>query len=58
MRLEKNKDGKLAADEVGTRYQKIVSAADADQDGVATRQEIEASTQKQEAGSGGRPMTR
>lgn len=41
LRLDQNKDGKLTADEVGVRYQPIIARADKDQDGAASREELE-----------------
>jgi len=57
MRLDRNRDGKLATDEVGNRFQQIVTSADTDGDGAATREEIEAHAQQQ-AADGTRPMPR
>jgi N-acetylneuraminic acid mutarotase len=58
MRLDKNRDGALSADEVGERFLPIVEQADANRDGVATRQEIEAYAEQQEAGGSNRPAPR
>lgn len=41
MELDRNKDGKLDKDEVAGRMQGLVTRADADQDGVVTREELE-----------------
>jgi N-acetylneuraminic acid mutarotase len=42
LKLDANKDGKVAADEVSGRFAPIIAKADANQDGVATKEEIEA----------------
>lgn len=67
MRLDANKDGKLSADEVSGRFQRIVQRADADKDGFATREELEKAIQSAQpvvegrggpggpAATGGRP---
>lgn len=49
LRLDKNKDGKLAKDEVGSRFQPIVDKVDADKDGFATKEEIEAYIRQEQA---------
>lgn len=59
MRQDKNGDGELTADEVGPRFQAIVSKADKNQDGVATRAEIEAYIEESaNGGEGGRSGNR
>lgn len=55
LKLDKNKDGKLAKDEVGTRFQTIVEKADIDKDGMATKEEIEAYVKKSRPTPMGRP---
>ena len=40
MQMDKNGDGKLAMDEVGERLQSMITRADADKDGFATREEL------------------
>lgn len=52
MRQDKNGNGELTAEEVGPRFQTIVSKADKNQDGVATRAEIEAYVEESAGGSG------
>lgn len=54
LRLDKNKDGKLAADEVGERFRPIIRRADANKDGFATKEELEAVTKRDEPARGGR----
>lgn len=42
LRLDKDKDGKLTPDEVGARFLPIIKRADRNQDGAASREELEA----------------
>lgn len=55
--FDKNKDGKLSKDEVPERMQGIFARADADKDGLLTREEVVKATASQERrGPGGPPM--
>lgn len=54
MRMDKNKDGQLTADEVGERFRPIIARADENKDGVATREEIEAYVKREQQGGRGR----
>jgi N-acetylneuraminic acid mutarotase len=51
LKLDKNQDGKLSQDEVGERFQRIIARADADKDGFATKEELEAALKARESRS-------
>ena len=56
MSLDKNGDGKLTRDEVPARMQGLFTRADADDDGIITKQELEQLVKKESAGrQGGGP---
>lgn len=58
MRMDKNSDGKLSADEVGERFRRIIERVDADKDGVATKEEIDAHLKSEaDANRPAQPMT-
>lgn len=57
LRLDKNKDGKLTADEVGSRFQPIIGKVDTDQNGIATKDEIESFVRREQAVGQGVPST-
>lgn len=54
MRLAKKKDGSLTKDEVGVRFQPLIARVDENQDGTATRAEIEAFIRNEGASAAGR----
>ncbi|WP_425618967.1 kelch repeat-containing protein [Anatilimnocola sp. NA78] len=47
LKLDKNKDGKIAKEEVGPRFLPLIEKIDADNDGIATKEEVEAYVKKQ-----------
>ena len=53
MEQDKNKDGKLAKDEVSERMQGMIERADRDNDGVASKDELAASFRRPMGGFGG-----
>ncbi len=54
MQFDLNKDGRLAKDELSDRMQSLLTRADADNDGFATKEELMAMAQKEMASGGGR----
>lgn len=50
MALDKNKDGKISADEAGERMAGLMRRADEDKDGVVTRSELEAAMRNRRGG--------
>ena len=49
MRLDKNRDGQVSLEEAGNRFQAIITEADANKDGIASREELDAFLQKRES---------
>ena len=56
LRMDKNKDGKVSLDEVGERFRPIIERADADKDGAATQDELQAILARDRAGDRPRGM--
>ncbi len=54
MQFDKNKDGKLSKDELSERMQGLIGRADKNNDGVATREELQAMVSQGMVGEGGR----